>query len=121
MPVETKKEMIARLSAGRAAEEPARLAAMPLTLLSLMARSTACGLDTKVSRNLTGDIIVSFNDRYGDFRVLSLSSSGQAVYNVECGIEMKEAADADARDLEARRRAARAKLTAKDLEVLGLR
>jgi len=110
----------ALLESQRAEAEKARLAAMPMTLLKLIARAGDCGLMTHASFSTTGDLVVQFNDKYGDFTVLNLVSTEQQVRLVEIDIEHKEEDVAEERALEARRQAARAKLTHDDLDALGL-
>lgn len=107
--------------ATRAEAEKARLAAMPLTLLTLLARADACGLGYQVNHSATGDIVVKIDDQYGDHTALNLNSASSAVHGVELDIQFKEEAIAEQRALEARRQVARAKLTEDDLIALGLK
>ena len=115
-----KEELFRAREEEQAEAEKARLAAMPLTLLSLMARADECGLGYQVMTNALGDLTVQFSDKYGDRTHLLLTSSSSAVYNVTLDIESKEEELAEQRALAARRHAAIAKLTKEDLTALGL-
>lgn len=101
-----------------AAEEATRLAAMPMTLLALMARSEAVSLDYRVYAS--PELSVEFRDKYGDPTRLVLTSSEEDVRQVEYDIESKEFEVEEARKKEERRQAALAKLSDEDRKALGI-
>ena len=111
---------LARLE-DQAMEEEVRLKEMPLTLLKLLARSYAVDLDTSVYlAKDTGEIEISFADKYGDHRHITLKSSFMDVRNVECDIETAEFDRAELRKREKLRASAIAKLDEDERAALGL-
>ena len=104
-----------------AAEEAARLAAMPMTLLALMARSDAVALDYRVyAMPDAPELSVEFHDKYGDPTRLVLTSNDYDVQQVDNDIASKEFEVEEARKKAARRNEALSKLTADDRKALGI-
>jgi hypothetical protein len=118
MPRETKAERIAREVAEREAVELQERNEYPNTLMSLLQRSTALGWDIVVRDGLF--TVVNNRDEY-TFTYAWDKDSMNAIYSLQCDLDIAEEKKREEERKYLLRNAALAKLSVEERQVLGLK